>query len=325
LTPSPLSRDRGSESRTSENQIVPLVVSIVVNYGGLDDTRQCVASVLASSYEHHSVVVVDNASPSGDADRLLAEFGGRVRVIASRENLGYGGGANLGLRWALDHGAAYAWVLNNDTVVDPGCIEMLVDGMESNPGLGVLSPQILCAVGPDAPSGVWFSGGSLQLGKARARHSRQRLTGTSIAATEFVTGCAMFVRCSALTGTGLFWEPLFLYWEDVDLSVRMRRAGWKLGVVPNALIQHRVHGSIGAWTQDYYYFRNALIVVRRCGSRSAAITGLYYLTAGVVRRWARALCRRRPAPTGATRGLLAAIVPAFRWPADIPLGPRRGE
>lgn len=114
--------------------------------------------MLASSYERHSVVVVDNASPCGDADRLLAEFGGRVHVIASRESLGYGGGANLGLRWALDRGATYAWVLNNDTVVDPACIGMLVDGMESNPRLGVLSPQILCAVGPDAPSGVRFSG-----------------------------------------------------------------------------------------------------------------------------------------------------------------------
>ena len=294
---------------------MPLVTSIVVNYRGLDDTRQCVQSLLASSYERHSVVVVDNASPSGDADRLSAEFGDRVHVIAAGTNLGYGGGANLGLRWSLAQHAAYAWVLNNDTTVDPTCIQQLVDAMELNLGYGVLSPQISAPIGPEAPVGIWYSGGRILLERAETRHSFRRIEGAGVVETEYITGCAMFIRCASLANIGLFWEPLFLFWEDVDLSLRMRRSGWELGVVPNALIHHRIHGSIVSRTLEYYHFRNAVIIVRKFGSRSALVSGLCCLIGGVARRWARALLRRKPAPTAATRGLLVGIVLAFttRW------------
>jgi len=318
LTPSPSAQGHSSDSPTSADRIVPLVASIVVNFDGLDDTRQCVQSLLASSCERHSVVVVDNASPSGDADRLSAEFGDRVHVIASGKNLGYGGGANLGLRWALAQDAAYAWVLNNDTIVDPTCIQQLVDAMELNPTYGMVSPQISAPIGPEAPFGIWYSGGRVLLERAETRHSFERAEGMGVVETGYVTGCAMFVRCASLANIGLFWEPLFLYWEDVDLSLRMRRAGWNLGVVPNALIHHSIHGSVVSKTLEYYHFRNALIIVRTFGSRSATVTGLLALTVGVARRWARALLRRRPAPTAATRGLLVGIVLAVKWPATVP-------
>jgi len=295
----------------------PLVVSIVVNYGGLDDTLRCARSLLACDYPRQLVVVVDNGSPSGDADRLSAEFGDRLHVIASGKNLGYGGGANLGLRWAQAQDAAYAWVLNNDTTVDPTCISRLVDAMEENSRYGVLSPQISAPVGPEAPDGIWYAGGSVLLGRAEVRHSFRRLEGASAVATGYVTGCAMFMRCAALSDTGLFWEPFFLYWEDVDLSLRMRRAGWKLGVVPTAHLHHGIHASAASKTLEYYHFRNALIVVRTFGSRSTAVTAPLFLIGGVARRWGRALLRRRPAPVAATRGLLAGIVLAIRWPAAI--------
>jgi GT2 family glycosyltransferase len=205
-------------------------------------------------------------------------------------------------------------VLNNDTTVDPICIGVLVGAMESNANFGVLSPQISAPIGREAPSGIWFAGGSVDLEKGRTRHSVARLTGESIVSTGYVTGCAMFIRAGALAGTGLFCEPLFLFWEDVDLSLRMHRAGWELGVVPNALIHHRIHGSIVSRTAEYYYFRNALLIVRGFGSRSALVTGPCYLTYELTRRWARAFLRRRPAPTTATRGLLVGIVLAIKWP-----------
>jgi GT2 family glycosyltransferase len=314
VTPSPLPRGRGSDLPTPAGTNRPLVTSVVVNYCGFDDTRLCIDSLLASTYERHLVVVVDNASPSADADRLSAEFGDRIHVLSSTKNLGYGGGANLGIGWALDRGSDFAWVLNNDTTVDPTCIKVLVDAMESNTDFGILSPQISAPIGREAPSGIWFSGGSVLLAKATARHSVGRLTGESIARTEYVTGCAMFIRASALAGAGLFCEPLFLFWEDVDLSLRMRRTGWELGVVPNALIHHRIHRSIVSRTSEYYYFRNALLIVRGFGSRSALVTGPCYLTYELTRRWARAFLRRRPAPTTATRGLLVGIVLAIKWP-----------
>ena len=101
LTPSPPAQGDALETSAPADRTGPLVVSIVVNYAGLDDTRRCVASLLESAYARLLVVVVDNASPSGDAKTLSSEFGDRIHVIASSANLGYGGGANLGLRWAL--------------------------------------------------------------------------------------------------------------------------------------------------------------------------------------------------------------------------------
>jgi GT2 family glycosyltransferase len=285
-----------------------------VNYRGFDDTVRCVESLLASEYQPHRVVVVDNASPSGDAARLSATLGERVHLIASHSNLGYGGGANLGLRWAQDQGAIYAWVLNNDTIIEPTCVGQLVDAMESNPGCGALSPQIEAPVGPEAPAGIWFAGGDVLLERAETRHRLGRLDGGEVVESGYITGCAMFLRCASVADTGLFWEPLFLYWEDLDLSLRMRRAGWSLGVLPSARIRHEIHGSVGSQTLDYYHFRNALTVVRTYGSRATAASALLFLAGGVARRWARALLRRKPAPTGATRGLLVGIWLTLRRP-----------
>jgi GT2 family glycosyltransferase len=317
LTPRTSVQGRALEMPASTDRI-PLVVSIVVNYDGLDDTLRCAHSLLACSYQRHLVVVVDNASPSGDAVRLAAEFGNRVHVIASGKNLGYGGGANLGLRWALAQDAVYAWVLNNDTIVDSSCIQELVNAMESNPEYGILSPQISARIGPEAPFGIWYAGGRVLLDRAETRHSFQRVEGAAVVETGYITGCAMFIRCTSLTDAGLFWEPLFLYWEDVDLSLRMSRAGWTLGVVPHALIHHAIHGSVLSETLEYYHFRNAFIIVRKFGSRSTAVLGLLFLVGGVTRRWARALLRRRPAPTAATRGLLSGVVLAVKWPTTVP-------
>jgi GT2 family glycosyltransferase len=289
----------------------------VVNYCGFDDTMRCVESLLASTYTDHLVVIVDNASPSGDAPRLSAGLGDRVHLIASGTNLGYGGGANLGLRWALAQKAAYAWVLNNDTIVTPTCIGQLVDAMASNPRFGVLSPQIEAPVGPEAPLGIWFAGGTVLLRRAETRHSLERVESDGIVETGYVTGCAMFLRSAALADTGLFWEPLFLYWEDLDLSLRMRRAGWNLGVLPKALIRHEIHGSVLSQTLDYYHFRNALPIVRTFGSPSSAASALVFLVGGVARRWGRALLRRKPAPTGATRGLLVGFWLTLKWPRTV--------
>ena len=286
----------------------PLVVCVVVNFNGLDDTRRCVTSLLASAYRRHLVVVVDNGSRSGDAARLSDEFGDRIHVIAAGKNLGYGGGANLGLEWATTQAATYVWVLNNDTTVDPTCIGRLVEAMESNAGYGILSPQIFAEIGPEAPSGIWFAGGSVLLRRAETRHCVTQAEGSAIVETEYVTGCAMFVRSAALADAGLFWEPLFLFWEDVDLSLRMSRVGWRLGVVPDARIHHAIHGTIGSRTHEYYHFRNAVLVVRRFGSRPTTAVALVVLSGGVTRRWARALLRRAPAATAATRGLLAGML-----------------
>ena len=181
--------------------------------------------------------------------------------------------------------------------------------------LGILSPQIAAQAGPEAPAGIWYAGGMVLLARAETRHSFEPVSGPGVLDTEYVTGCAMFIRCAALADVGMFWERLFLYWEDLDLSLRMRRAGWNLGVLPEARISHEIHGSVASGTLDYYHFRNAPIVVREFGSRREVASAFIFLSGGVARRWARALLRRRPAPVGATRGLLSGCLLVLKRPA----------
>jgi GT2 family glycosyltransferase len=135
------------------------------------------------------------------------------------------------------------------------------------------------------------------------------------------------LRCSALENVGLFWEPLFLFWEDTDLSLRLRRAGWGLGVVAKAWIWHEVHGSVSSPLVDCYHYRNAVLTARRHGPGAAALTAFARLGVVIGRRWAGALLRRRPAQAAATRGLLAGAVESIRTGAvrpavrDVDAGP----
>ena len=286
----------------------PLVVSIVINYRGLEQTRVCVASLLAADYPTHSIVVVDNASGGMEVDRLREAFGTSIEIIGSERNLGYGGGANLGLEWARRAGATYAWVLNNDTEVDPASILELVAAMERETGYGILSPQIDAPIGPESPFGVWYAGGTVNLAKVTTSHEVvPNASSLGVVPTGYVTGCAMFLRCRALDQTGLFWAPLFLYWEDVDLSFRMRRAGWRLGVVPAAHIVHFVHGSVQSKVVRYYYYRNAILVADRHLRRKGVARAFLSLTTRTLRRVAASLLKHDgPLPLAEARGLAVA-------------------
>jgi len=290
----------------TERRLDPSVVSVVVNYCGLEDTIVCLRSLLAAECPRHEIVIVDNGSEPEEASAIRSLAGPLVHVIRSDRNLGYGGGANLGLRWAIAAGARYVWVLNNDTDVSVGALGQLVEAMDREPGYGAISPEIAAPIGPEAPRGVWFAGGTIRLRRAITRHRMDWLPeGRMIVPTGYVSGCAMFLRCEALARAGLFWERLFLYWEDVELSLRLRSAGWLLGVLPGARINHRVHGSVVSQTAQYHYIQNAILVARRHEGRVGAVTAFVSLSWRVARRWlACALRGYRPFPIPETRGLL---------------------
>ena len=119
----------------------PSVFIVVLNWNGLADTLECVRSLDAIEYQNRTVVVVDNGSANAEADQLEAARPGLI-VLRSRENLGYAGGNNLGIRLALERGADYVWLLNNDTIVNPGCVTELVATGERDPQAGILSPVV---------------------------------------------------------------------------------------------------------------------------------------------------------------------------------------
>jgi GT2 family glycosyltransferase len=304
--------------RRGREENPPSVVSIVVNYRRLADTRACVESLLAVEYPRHSVVVVENGSGAEEADSLAAAMPVAVHVLRSDRNLGYGGGANLGLRWAVQAGAEYVWVLNNDTTVDSRSVAELVRAMESDPRCGAAGPQITAPIGPESPRGVWYAVGAADLRRVTTSHALDLLdTDDLLVSTGFVNGAAMFMRTRALAETGMFWERLFLYWEDVELSFRLRAAGWHLAVAPAARIHHAVHGSVRSAVAEYYYYRNAILVAQRQSGSRGGVRAFLALWSRAGRRWLACLIKgRRPWPMAETRGLVAGLLDVVRGRAS---------
>ncbi len=325
LEPSASSPETRSTDDNPGPNRTPMVVSVVINFRGLADTTHCVESLLASTYPTHRVVVIDNGSKNTDADIIESRFGERIKLIRARQNLGYGGGANMGIQWALGQHAGYVWILNNDTVVRADAIDFLVRAMETSRWMGVTSPEIEAPIDSEAPTGVWYAGGIVNLSRAETHHVlRTHGLAPGVVTTGFVTGCAMFLRCEALESSNVFWERLFLYWEDVELSLRLRNAGWGLGVVPSARITHFPHGSMRSHIAERYYVRNAILVARRHGSLRVVSTAFAFLLVRIARGWGSAILRRRSMPLAETRGLWAGAALAFRWtlnrPADMVSG-----
>jgi GT2 family glycosyltransferase len=292
----------------------PLVVSIVVNFRGRSDTLACVQSLLNVDYANQRVVVVENGSGGAEAEALAAALPAAVTLLVSNTNLGYGGAANLGLRRAVEAGAAYAWILNNDTTVDVTSVAELVRAMASDPRCGASSPQIEAPIGDEAPRGVWYAGGNVNLRRVSTKHALDLVESDALLVpTGFVTGCAMFLRLAAVAEVGPFWERLFLYWEDVELSLRLSAAGWGLAVVPAARIRHLVHGSVQSAVARYYYYRNATLVARRCLGVRGAARAFLALSSRAGRRWLACTIKgRRPWPGPETRGLFAGAIAVLR-------------
>ncbi len=255
---------------------MPRVAVIIVCYNGVADTLECLDSLSRLTYPDVQTVVVDNASTDGTAEAVRERFPD-VHVLETGDNLGYAGGNNTGVRYALDTlRADYTFLLNNDTTVTPGLLEPLVAYAEANRAAGIIGP-LMCYY--DVPETVWASGGTMS-GRG---DSILRDNGVPVAAVpdhpieaDFVVGCGILVRRDVWETVGLFDERFFLYYEDSDLCFRARRAGYRCVTVPTARLYHKISRSTGADSEQtlYYMRRNALLFLQKNGSfggRSGAL------------------------------------------------------
>ena len=171
-----------------------------------------------------------------------------VSYLQTGRNLGYSGGNNRGIEWAVSRGAEWLLVVNNDTVVDADCVRLLLDAASIEPRLAAVAPLI---VRHDDPTRVWFAGGRFDRVRAVGVHEHMGGLATEIQSdgqgnepawreSTFLTGCCLLLRPSALRDVGLFQDDFFAYGEDLELSLRLRAANWKVGWVPAARIAHRV-------------------------------------------------------------------------------------
>lgn len=269
----------GTEMPVASFRMQPHVVIVIVVWNGIEDTLECLKSLRADLYPSKEILVVDNGSTDGSADRIREE-GYPVSVIRSPVNLGFTGGNNIGLAEAERRGADYAFLLNNDTTLEPDALSLLVNAAEASVGAALLSPAVHYY---DTPQEVWFGGASLCLARGEALHDRRLADGNSaffekdqvgapdICPSAWVSGCAMLARMTAVKQVGGFDDRFFLTWEDVDWCVRMKSSSWVVGLVPNARIYHKCGRSGARLTgiHRYYAVRNSLLL-------SAKHAGFYY-------------------------------------------------
>ena len=247
----------------------PSFISIItINYNQLEVTCEMLASIQSSTYSHYEIIVVDNASDE-DPGSYLAEKFPQVRFIRSEKNLGFSGGNNLGIRASKGE---YLFFVNNDTEFTPDLLQKLLDLFRQIPDLGAVSPKILYH--PEVAEGRKDLIQYLGTTPVNPYTARNRTIGEgetdrgqydTARPTAYVHGAAMMIPRRVIEEVGFMPEFFFLYYEELDWSERIRRAGYHIYVEPTAAIYHKESISIGkeSTLKTYYLNRNRILFMRR--------------------------------------------------------------
>ncbi|MGH3003462.1 MAG: glycosyltransferase family 2 protein, partial [Gaiellaceae bacterium] len=235
--------------------MTPRLVAVVLNWNGGDDTLAALASL-----EGIETICVDNGSTDGSDGQVERSFP-QVELLRLGANLGFAGGNNAGIRRALERGADWVLLLNNDAEAEPGLAAALLEAARARPDAGLLACKIVDAGGRN----VQYAGASFN---ARLGYSGRVATDGADELRDVgrADGAAFAVSRAAAERAGLLDEMLFLYVEDVEWSLRVRAAGFSVVFVPDASVRHRgstASGGAASTTNLYYDTRNTIAVAER--------------------------------------------------------------
>jgi GT2 family glycosyltransferase len=244
----------------------PFVSIITINFNQLHHTLALLKSLQHVTYPEFEVIVVDNCSQKNPTSEIKAQFP-NVMVIASDQNLGFAGGNNLGVKAAAGE---YILFLNNDTEVDAGFLEPMVELFESNPKAGAASSKIIYH---NSDNIIQYAG-STCLNPLTGRNKRigylEKDMGQhdTLRETDLAHGCAMMVPKRVIEKVGMMPELFFLYYEEIDWCESIKREGYKIYYVPGSKVLHKESMSVGknSTLKTYYMTRNRLLFMRRNSS-----------------------------------------------------------
>lgn len=283
------------------------VYILILNWNNWKDTVECLKSVFRNSYPDFQVVVIDNASTDGSEEEIeqwaykesipivkygreIAESGGQPEkeishsliFIQTGDNLGYAGGNNVGIRYALKkNDCEYIWLLNNDTVVDRDALSQMVKCEEADERRGMVGSKLLYHDRPDVLQAAGGCRISPWMGNASLIASNEKDDGKWDEPFElsYVSGASLLVKKAVVEDVGLFEEKYFLYWEDADWGVRARKKGYKILYCPDGKVWHKEGGTSSYLNLklDYYWVRNGLYFTRKFYPYYLPLVPLSYL------------------------------------------------
>ena len=239
------------------------MVAVILNWNGWEDTIKCVESLQKVTYSHVTIVLVDNGSTDGSVERLSKRFP-EVQLLSLPNNRGYAAGNNAGIRYALNHGADYVLVLNNDTVVNPDFLSPLVEVSELRQDVGIVTGRVhYLSHREELFSGAGKISWALCTGMNKGgffTFSRRPEEERDI---DYVCGVLLLVKRAVFEQSGFFDEKYFMYFEDLEFSRRINHR-FSLRYVPASLIYHKSGGGKGwrFYTETYlfYHTRNRFLV-----------------------------------------------------------------
>lgn len=260
-----------------ETSQFPLVSIITVNYNQSVATCDMLESLFVSGYPNLEVLVVDNASPSDHPD-VMKERYPQIILIRNPINGGFANGNNIGIRQARGE---YLFLLNNDTIVPAGAINRLVEVLKSDPQTGLVCPKIKYF---DRPDIIQYAGQtkmsnigmrSFKIGYGEKDSGQYDRTGV----THYAHGAAMMTKREVIDRAGLMPEMYFLYYEELDWCDHIKKAGYNIMYVHDAVIYHKESLSTGhnSPTKTYYLNRNRMIFLRRNRTGIIRFVAIMYL------------------------------------------------
>ncbi|WP_305981807.1 glycosyltransferase family 2 protein [Roseivirga thermotolerans] len=272
----------------------PSLAIVIVNWNSYEVTANCLESLRSLDYPKFTVVVVDNGSEDDSANRLVSSFP-EITLLRNTENLGFTGGNNTGIQFALENDFELVMLLNNDTIVTPDLAGLLVKRLVSDPDIGAVQPKILYNKERDV---IWNAGGAFNsfffTSKTRGFNEKDLGQYDESNEVDWITGCCFLTRSEIIKQIGLLDQKFFIYYEDSDWSFKIRKLGYKLVYDGSSIVYHEVgmseenrkghnEGNVSPFAH-YMVIRNHLYMVRRYARGVSLIGAWLNLTGKIVLR-----------------------------------------
>ncbi len=252
------------------------IVIIVLNWNGWRDTISCLRSLAVVTAPRFNIFVVENGSTDdskGQLESFIASYTSHpIALLCNEKNLGFAGGNNVAIQRAMNEGAEWIMLLNNDTVVAENFLEILYVTAQTQKNVAFANPLIYSGEPPSKK--IWFAGGKLSPLTLKGTHVQYGAVdvpdgvGNDPYPGDYATGCCLLAKTESIRRIGLLPEEYFLYYEDAEWSLRARKIGYSCIVVPRSVIWHKGAASSAEGSETYirYHVRNGLLFALHNGS-----------------------------------------------------------
>jgi GT2 family glycosyltransferase len=253
---------------------------IILHYGNLADTLQCLSSTLKIEDPSYEIILIDNGTQEMALEGI-AKSNARIHFLRSANNVGFSAGCNLGIRYAFARDAKYLLLLNNDSIVDASILTAFRQAVLQFPNAGIFGAKIYFYNAPDT---IWYAGGEVDTRSLRCWHiglgDPESAAWNMPKPTSYACGCALFIKRDVIEHIGLLDEAFFLIWEEIDWCYRARTMGYGCMFVPEAKVWHKISQAFpGGHRSPFWHYhssRSRILFLKRHLRRAARLR--FYVT-----------------------------------------------